>query len=677
LALVTSDDAGLAIAASTGSIGTASTDSDAALSRIALKYGLNQLRAVGQPGVYLSLKHEHKASMFQSFSDSLRPQVFASSRLLAELSDGAPTDRAVNHLAAICSRETPKLESDIGVEGMLGEEEVRTLSNFKHTFFQVGELNPSSVKGQAALSNMEWSPGELLVTEMALLYADKVGQNAYVWATPCDSFKDIQRLAPETQLVQHTGAWTSTAEKYYYHPSFKVEGDFQMILVAIKRLVDARDAACGANSISIQTDINQELIHALDELARRGVVECSERGQNVSTWGLADGMSDLLEPVVKLHSPKRIMNPRTDISITHMSIIDLVGHLKLTWTHKIWHPEKKSRTSTISESEPAAFVVATASPKIWWTVAGRDTVSRWYLQALASYDKLQVEEIRHLQNDSYYKQLFGGKLCLRDKKRNLLALEDDTGLHELACLLDEPPTKKKPTASDTSGLAKSAKARAKTKKLGHEKTHSWGVALITFSIKNSGVSVWQGTCHRRCGHKPVGGRTGACRKTISITDKVSEETALRRVKFWLAKAGDYATRIQHKKFQAPHSKIPDDDALEALMPPDGYASDGGDVDERMLVELCPASAPGVGSDAVDIGKRGGRGRGRASSRARGRGRPASGAESTGLPIPASLAVSSSSVIAVAVAAPVAEVAGSASSSNSSSSSSSTDSSDSD
>ena len=67
-------------------------------------------------------------------------------------------------------------------------------------FFQIGEKNPASIRGQTSVQGIDWTPNEMLVTEMRILHCDLVAKEAFAWSEPLDNMEDIQRLVPSDEI---------------------------------------------------------------------------------------------------------------------------------------------------------------------------------------------------------------------------------------------------------------------------------------------------------------------------------------------------------------------------------------------------------------------------------------------------------------------------------------------
>ena len=155
------------------------------------------------------------------------------------------------------------------------------------------------------------------------------------------------------------------------------------------------------------------------------------------------------------------------------------------------------------------------------------------------------------------------------------------------------------------GGGSSAKPRKPVK---DERTKNWGSSLITFSTKLSGVTVVQGTCHRKCSHRNLLGKASTvCRQTYTVTDDHSEADCENLCKLFIGNAKNYNTRRQHQAKRYGLDELPDDlSLLEYMRPPSDYDSeeaDGADVGAGFLA-VADAPAPGPAIPAR------GRGRGR-------------------------------------------------------------------
>ena len=266
---------------------------------------------------------------------------------------------------------------------------------------------------------------------------------------------------------------------------------------------------------------------------------------------------------------------------------------------------------------PKPVLVAEQLPKKFWTTEPKTdsdelSLGRNYLLALLSLEKISKPEILHLQPETYYKELLGIQVEKKGKsKQASTAIESDIGTN-IAALDDFRPQKKsraKPVpgpapmqvggSSGSGGLQAKAKAKGQPhKKTKSEKTFEWGAALLTHSVKRNGTIICQASCHRVKGHANLINKDSTCRKTFTISAALSEDDAFRLAKQWVVEAGNYRSRLKHRKYTPQIEECLSTEELEELKPALPYISD---------VEDAPSAKRGRGPCR-------GRGRGRGAGR---------------------------------------------------------------
>ena len=560
------------------------------------KYGLEHIRRHVAPSTHLSLLSKHACGSFRHLDDALRPKVQFSTALLEEIQDEATVSRMI-----ALSGPDAVLESDVG--GGFSEE-VADHSGLGANFFQVRMQSPSSVKGQTSSSKADWQAGELVVTLLQILYADRQKQQMYLWSTPSDHTTDLKLLAPSSSIVDHMMTWSAAAEKYWWRASWGRSSRMPLALEAIKTLVDF-GAVEGGASFNAQPVVHAQLLQGLNIMRHLGVVCCTSGHDDVTTsWQLKRDDFDLLESVTRLSDCRMMVTPSVDVPIKDMSHVDLLEVLfQRGWRHNWWPRKLKSL--------PAPYDRAAGGPLIWYTRGSgcndeTFAVSRSYLMALASADTLSSNDILHFKTDGYYKELMSG--VEKPLSHGLLQLEGDVGMDM------DPPAKRVKIVGGGAGVAfesgggicdKPAKKRAqKHSKVNSDKTFTWGPCLITHSTNKKGVQCYEAKCHRLVAHKNLGGKQRTtCRKRIDITAAMPEEHVLRRLKTWVAQASDYTSRLRHQRWKCTLDEALDDEQLEMLKPRDDYRSDEDGVAVAKVVR-----GRGRGKTAR------GRGRGAASSK---------------------------------------------------------------
>ena len=373
-----------------------------------------------------------------------------------------------------------------------------------------------------------------------------------------------------------------------------------------------------ASSNQATDDVSAARLQGLRVLERRGCVECiPEENGGAVTWRLKDHMSSQICAVGRVGRPCPFATARQSelhqSKPANMTLMELMLFLKQEgFAFECWSGPPASSSS---ESEPPPFNLHNRAPKTMLLKAGAIALSRLYLLALAEPTLKQhgVASVRHCQPDKYYSQLLAPIIGAKEKKKKTvqaLTFQVDAGIAAVTAQAELPrrmrgkrkdPTDPDPNPNGPSAIPEpaaianasgsvaagdaaapgsvdgSAKAKPKAKpvrtKQQHEKSHKWGAGYLTFKPPNA----WQATCHRKQGHKHTLGKATRCTRTRSFARPEDETDVLRRLRFWLNTAGDYANRVAH--MNAPNASdsllaSPDIDAqLERNRVPDDYDSE--------------------------------------------------------------------------------------------------------
>ena len=200
------------------------------------------------------------------------------------------------------------------------------------------------------------------------------------------------------------------------------------------------------------------------------------------------------------------------------------------------------------------------------------TFSKLYLQAIQSWEKITCHDvIDHFETDVHYKWLLSNGTTRKRKAREAQIEDDDDAA--LVALMDGDRTRGRGRGGSRGGGGPGGRGGVRGRKRRvDERTMDWGAAKITFSTKKSGITVIQGTCHRKCTHKHLPGKPSTlCRQTWQVTENHSEEDCINLVKMWIGHANDYRSKQHHQAKRFGLDELVDD--LESLKPPSGYNSE--------------------------------------------------------------------------------------------------------
>ena len=486
-------------------------------------------------------------------------------------------------------------------------------------FFKVELKNPQAIKGQQASYATAWGKQDIVVTRLEVLHLDVANKDVFVWTEPADMCKDVLVLSPTDDFVRNVMGWMAEPEKFYFGAEWRIHSPIRDALVGLKALVDQGAFQSSGVVCNLTLPQHSSIHTALLELELIGVTICKTASSDVASWVLHDDAMDMMEPVNRMIDPERMLKPRLDGALEDMTVIDLVGVLESKgWKLAIWTPPKKGKSP--EPLLPKPVLVVEQLPKKFWTTEPKTdsdelSLGRNYLLALLSLEKISKPEVLHLQPETYYKELLGIQVEKKGKsKRASTAIESDIGTN-IAALDDFRPQKKsraKPVpgtapmqvgGSSGSGGPGGPQTKAKAKGQPHKKTKSektfeWGAALLTHSVKRNGTIICQASCHRFKGHANFINKDSTCRKTFTISAALSEDDAFRLAKQWVVEAGNYRSRLKHRKYTPQIEECLSIEELEELKPALPYISD---------VEDAPSAKRGRGPCR-------GRGRGRGAGR---------------------------------------------------------------
>jgi hypothetical protein len=175
---------------------------------VLLRYGFAHIRAHAAPSAYLSLRRVFLGNSFRSFQHAVMPKALVSARLLSQLETGNETTDASARLLAQCSGTACNFEEDLGALATLPGD-TKANQDKSSVFFRIRHSNPAPIKGQASSSSIDWTTGEVIVTEVSPILIDRDRKDCFLWTEPASMAKDLQIVSPSAQLVEHLTEWQS------------------------------------------------------------------------------------------------------------------------------------------------------------------------------------------------------------------------------------------------------------------------------------------------------------------------------------------------------------------------------------------------------------------------------------------------------------------------------------
>ena len=439
--------------------------------------------------------------------------------------------------------------------------------------------DPTKLRGQIRDQGLELQKGEVVVVKKT--FGFRFIGDVFVYSDPAGAGRetDLQLLAPSDGLLARLNIWTVDTEKFFWNASLVPQESLRRAtLDMVKTLMDAfaidgRGAAFNANN----EDAN--VIAPLKELERLGVVIQKGGGGSVSGWVIVEKVANTLEPMTRLYKPSLVCKSSSSSS-SDKTVVDLMELLENGgWEARVWNP---------SDGAPPPVNVRRGRPKLYYMKSTSSTpvLSKHYLQVLLSISTITCcKEVEHLATDAHYKWLLtdGKGKDPRKRTRDVPAIKDDT--NALAELMDGEPYPKRGRgrgagrSSGGRGGRSGRRGGSARGRIKDERTTRWGAALITYSTKENGTLVVQGTCHRTHAHPPLPGKpTTVCRTTYNVNEHHTEEQCTMLVKIWLASAGDYTTRLKHQGKRFCLEDIVED--VDAWQPDSNYNTESDvDVDD--------------------------------------------------------------------------------------------------
>jgi hypothetical protein len=488
-----------------------------------LHYGFDHIKKRCHPGDILAVRRP--AARVRSFEQTLMPKRLVSKQLVEDISDPCVRDA----LLGIHHGSLQECSLDFGGMNFATSDPdpCRKHDNPLSMFFRVSLQNPMAVKGQASDNKVDWIIGEVVIVELQVLL--KCQSDVFVWTEPSDADASLQLLAPGDALVDGLIGFRRDEEKYFFllelvdlPDAIKIEA-----LRSLKHLMDIAAFAASGNVLSLVNEEAAEQRNVLRILAERRVVDCVADSDAVSEWCLASGVQERLEPVTRCYQAHLACTAQLTLPINDMSVLDLAGLLKSRgWKHQFW--DRCQSTSRV----PPVNVIG-RRPKVWWTYAGKGDgiVNIWYLKVLASVDSLTCTEVPHFESERFYRELLSGK----QRKARGMQMISDVGF-EFDDFADSEAKRHRSDGHDA------GTAGGKGKKHTHstsDKTHTWGAALLTYSVrKSTGIARYQATCHLVCRHKNLLGKKTPCTRSLDIKGEFTEDIVLRHLRDWICHAKD-------------------------------------------------------------------------------------------------------------------------------------------
>ena len=72
-------------------------------------------------------------------------------------------------------------------------------------------------------------------------------------------------------------------------------------------------------NVDTKAEESHELLQGLNEAKRVGLVVCTSGDRRVVTsWALTETAAETMEPILRVHSPARVINPRANLALQDM-----------------------------------------------------------------------------------------------------------------------------------------------------------------------------------------------------------------------------------------------------------------------------------------------------------------------------------------------------------------------
>ena len=406
--------------------------------------------------------------------------------------------------------------------------------------------------------------GEFVVVRKHFCRLDAHLGDCFVYTEPADRHQDLQLLASSDGLLSRLQIWTADQEKYYWNASLKPdEGRHRDCMNAIKVLMDAQ--AVEGTGVFNASSVDVTLVDSLKELQRlEVVVRLGGADGEVTSWAIPRSVADTLEPCSRLHSRNFAVLTASKHDVpSEMSIMDLVSALEAQhWTQGLW--------DTSVAAKPPPINVKTGRPKRFYVKSdsSNPVLSKAYLQVLLSLSKITCASlVEHFESDTHYKWLLSDGRA-RKRVRGPPVLLDETA--ELNALMDGPRRGRGRGRGGVSGGRGRGAVEGRTRGV-DPRSHAWGKAYMTYSVKKDGSEVIQATCHRTHSHPHAPGKPSTvCRQTFTVSGEHTAENCLRLLKMWVGLAPDYRHRLHHQDKRYGLDELLDDETLETLRPDSDY-----------------------------------------------------------------------------------------------------------
>jgi len=337
---------------------------------------------------------------------------------------------------------------DIDLDSMLLDMDgLQQASSFgeavKHVlFFQIVRASPKRVVRAVVDGELGFSSGDIVIAPHHALVVDGAQRAVVVDSSAlgcvnhgdkqpfvlslhsfsCEELLQIYKWQADDTLVY--GLWG-------HHSGFvsSLAPDTRELLPSILRdLLMHQDGGYVLDQRQSGADQKQACLEALQAV---GVVRAGLNDARFPIWFLAEASIPAVKAGYRVASPQHALAIQNEIPLRERSVWELLVILDQDgWEHKV--------KNTSSNDEP---YVPGSGEKLWYSKPGDDTVSFWYLLALAQGE----HTIPHWQKSGFYQSLVEGEaMQRRPPRRRPLPIENvDDDAWDLALPLEQSTCRKR------------------------------------------------------------------------------------------------------------------------------------------------------------------------------------------------------------------------------------------